>query len=86
MHPAFVKRWHSEMSYFHLPHGEMSITHDDESCLLYLAIKARIYTTPRLLEMMVYYLGVGLGDAIKEIHDTQGFHTRFGFLERLYAH
>lgn len=36
---GFVERWHTEMSSFHIPHGETFITMDDVSCLLYLPIK-----------------------------------------------
>lgn len=38
---AFVERWHSKTSSFHLSHGEMSITLDDVSYLLHLPINGR---------------------------------------------
>lgn len=32
------------------------------------------------------FLGADLGDSMKKIYDTQGYHAIFGVLERLYAH
>lgn len=79
-----------EMSLFHIPHGEMSITLDDVSSLLNLPIKGRLLDhdminiddTP---EMMVDYYEVGQGDVIKELETILGVHARFRFLERLYT-
>lgn len=31
---AFIRRWHNEISLFHLPIGEMDITLNDVACLL----------------------------------------------------
>lgn len=35
---TYANRWYTETSSFYLPHGEMSITLDDISCLLHLLI------------------------------------------------
>lgn len=63
---AFVERWHSETFSFYLPHGEMSITFDDVSCLLHLPIRGRFLNYGRItkdetLEKMVDHLGTNLG-------------------------
>lgn len=72
---AFVERWNSEMSSFHLPQGEMSNTLDDVSCLLHLPIRGRILNHCKIVkdeavEMMVTYLGADLGDSLKEVEYT----------------
>lgn len=72
---AFVKRWYSKPSSFHIPHGEISITLDDVLCLLHLPIRGRLLDHSRItrydaLEMMVDYLGTDPYDALKEIKDT----------------
>lgn len=82
---AFMEKWNSKTSSFHLPTREMSITLDDVSSLLHLTIKGRllhhsIISRPNALDMMVLYLRVDPGDAQKEMDDTRGCHTRFGFL------
>ncbi|KAL5137321.1 Protein MAIN-LIKE 1 [Glycine soja] len=40
---AFVERWHRETSSFHLPVGELTITLDDVSSLLYLPVIGDLY-------------------------------------------
>ena len=40
---AFVERWHRETSSFHLPMGELTITLDDVSSLLYLLVIGDLY-------------------------------------------
>ncbi|XP_006576635.1 uncharacterized protein [Glycine max] len=41
---AFVERWHSETSTFHLPVGELTITLDDVSSLLHLPISGAFHS------------------------------------------
>ena len=41
---AFVERWHSETSTFHLPVGELTITLDDVSSLLHLPISGTFHS------------------------------------------
>lgn len=86
MQSAFVERRNFEISYFYLPHGEMSITLDNVSCLLHLLIRGILLDHNKInrvnvLDMMVTYLGLEQKDALKEIEDTRGCHVRFGFLE-----
>ncbi|CAL5184186.1 unnamed protein product [Lathyrus oleraceus] len=74
---AFVERWHSETSSFHLLLCEMFITFDYVSCLLYLPIRGRLLDNGRItkdeaLEMMVKYLGDDLGEAKDELDRTSG--------------
>lgn len=42
MFVTFVERWHKDTSFFHFPHGEMSTTLGDVSCLLHLPIRGRL--------------------------------------------
>lgn len=72
---AFVDRWHTETSSFHLPHGEISITLYDASCLLHLPIMGEFLDNNNInrdgvLEMMVDYLGVDLENFMKELEAT----------------
>ena len=39
---AMTERWHGEISSFHLPVGEMTITLDDVACLLGIPITGRL--------------------------------------------
>ena len=39
---ALCERWHSEISSFHLPVGEMTITLDDVANLLHVPIEGRL--------------------------------------------
>ncbi|KAL5128007.1 Protein MAIN-LIKE 1 [Glycine soja] len=41
---AFVERWHSETSTFHLPVGELTITLDDVSSILHLPITGALHS------------------------------------------
>nr|XP_004516929.1 protein MAIN-LIKE 1-like [Cicer arietinum] len=43
---AFVERWHSNASSFHMPFGEMTITLDDVVNLLGLPIRGEFYSPP----------------------------------------
>lgn len=74
---AFMERWHSETSSFHLPLSEMSITLDDISCLLHLPIRGIILyhvriTKDEALVMMVDYLGADLGEMNEDLDMTKG--------------
>jgi len=41
---AFVERWHVDTNYFHLLIGELSITLDDMTNLLYLPVVEQFYS------------------------------------------
>lgn len=65
---AFVERWHSNTSSFHLSHGDMSITLNDVIFMLHLSIRGRLLDHSRIIkdeafEMMVVYLGANSGKA-----------------------
>jgi hypothetical protein len=86
---AFAERWHEETSSFHLHFGEMTVTLDDVSCLLHLPIDGMFLshesmTRDEAVEMMIQYLGADPGDAIEEVNDTRGAHSRFAYLRRIF--
>lgn len=67
------------------------MTLGDVSCLLHLLVRGRLLGHSKItindaLEIIVDYLGADLGDSLKKIYDTRGYHAIFGVLERLYAH
>lgn len=85
---AFVERYHSDTSSFHLPLGEMFITLDGVSCLLHLLIRGKLLDHGRIskdetLVMMVDYLRVDLADVMAEMDGTRGAHARFKFLKKV---
>ncbi|XP_050891419.1 protein MAIN-LIKE 1-like [Lathyrus oleraceus] len=87
---AFMERWHSGTSSFHLPFGEMSITIDDVLCLLHLSIRGRLLdhwriTKDEALMMMVDYLGANPREANEELDKTRGAHARFEYLKQIYT-
>lgn len=60
---AFIERWLTKTSSFHLPIGEMTITLYDVSYLLHISIRWRFLdhfkvTRPEALELKVTQLGV----------------------------
>lgn len=88
---AFVERWHAETSSFHLLIGDISITLDHVSCLVYFLIQGKLlnYSMIAILEtldIMVTYLGVDPRKSQHELDDTKGCHARFSFLVDLYEH
>lgn len=88
---GFAERWHSDMSYFHIPIGEMFITLDDATCLLRLPIMGRLLNYSQMsrldaLDMMVTYLGADPGETQIGINATRGVHARFSYLEKLYEY
>jgi len=86
---AFVERWHKENSSFLLPFGEMTVTLDDVSCLLYLPIVGMLMshefmTRDDAVDLMVTYLGSDPGDDLVEVTRTRGAHFRFSYLWRIF--
>lgn len=68
--PAFAEKWHSEMSYFHLPIGEMTITLHDVVCLLHLPIRERLLDQSKITKteatnMTMTFLGAEYDDAFE---------------------
>lgn len=88
---AFVERCHTKTLSFHLPLGEMSVTHDNVSCLLHLPIRGKFLDHGRIsrdeaLELMVDYMRVDLDAALREFEATRGSHARFRFLKKVYTY
>lgn len=91
MFNAFVERLHTEMSSFHLPLSEISITLDNVLWLLHLSIRGKLLDhgtirKDKALELKIDYLGVDLEDAMRELEKTRGPHARFEFLKKLYTY
>ncbi|CAL5195782.1 unnamed protein product [Lathyrus oleraceus] len=88
---AFVERWITKTSSFHLPHGEMFITLEEISCLLHLSIKGKLLDHEKInrddaLVLVVDYLGVNSEASMKKFEATRGVHVRFLFLEKVYTY
>ena len=75
---AFVERWHKEISSFHLPVGEVTITLDDMASLLHLPIVVAFHSFEQLhvddvVDMLVELLKVSTtevrGETI-QCHDS----------------
>ncbi|XP_058776792.1 protein MAIN-LIKE 1-like [Vicia villosa] len=86
---AFVDRWHSETSSFHLPFGEMTVALDDVHSLFHLPIAGTFFTpihrdqaTP--VRMVVDALDVDVVAVLTEFCETRGFHLRMSWLRKVY--
>lgn len=65
---AFIERWHSDTSSFHLPIGEMTITLDDVSALLHIPVTGNFYDFPEYTKyqgeaLLIHLLGADPQDA-----------------------
>ncbi|XP_050902122.1 protein MAIN-LIKE 1-like [Lathyrus oleraceus] len=85
---AFVERWHTETSSFHITLCEISITLDNVSCLLHLSIGEKLLDHGRIskdetLKLMVDYLGLDLEASMREMEKTIWAHARFEFLKKV---
>jgi hypothetical protein len=75
---TLCERWHTEISSFHLPVGEMSITLDDVACLLHIPIEGRMLDHPKKVsqvttaELMVAHFGVPQTVVVKACKDEYG--------------
>ncbi|XP_058742702.1 protein MAIN-LIKE 1-like [Vicia villosa] len=86
---AFVKRWHSETSSFHLPFGEMTMTLDDVHSLFHLLIAGTFFTAihrdqATAVHMVMDALEFDELVVLKEFGDTRGFHLRMSWLRKVY--
>ncbi|XP_058747023.1 protein MAIN-LIKE 1-like [Vicia villosa] len=86
---AFFERWHHETSSFHIPHGEMTITLDDVTCLLHLQIRGRFLDhesigKEEVLDLLVEMLGVTFESALGEINKTRGSHVSYNYLDQMF--
>jgi len=74
---AFVERWHSETSTFHLPVEELTITLDDVSSLLHLPITGALHSfhalsTEEAIFLLTELLEVSAEEARAETSLTRG--------------
>nr|XP_004487257.2 protein MAIN-LIKE 1-like [Cicer arietinum] len=86
---AFVERWHSETSSFHMPFGEMTITLDDVANLLGLPIRGEFYSPPDVdrvtaCNLAVHLLGVTTEEIWEETRKTRGAHYRLDWLKEVF--
>ncbi|KAH1228113.1 Protein MAIN-LIKE 1 [Glycine max] len=78
---AFVERWHSETSTFHLPVGELTITFDDVSSILHLPITGAFHSFHALSTedarfLLTELLEVSAEEARAETTLTRGAYAR----------
>nr|XP_004492202.1 protein MAIN-LIKE 1-like [Cicer arietinum] len=86
---AFVERWHRDTNNFHLPIGEMTITLDDVSSLLYIPItgaffSVNIFNKDEAAELLGELVGVSLADAYVEFNMTWTTTVRYSWLLDVY--
>jgi len=87
---GFVERWHRDTNTFHMPFGEMTITLDDVSSLLYLPIMGQFSMFDRLdnsgaLDVMLELLGVPHDPANAALRDGRGNAVLLSWLRDHYA-
>ncbi|KAL5162652.1 Protein MAIN-LIKE 1 [Glycine soja] len=86
---AFVERWHSETSTFHLPVGELTITLDDVSSILHLPITGALHSfhalsTEEARFLLTELLKVSAEEAGAETTHTHGAYVRLGWVCDIY--
>ncbi|KAH1207861.1 Protein MAIN-LIKE 1 [Glycine max] len=86
---AFVERWHSETSTFHLPVGELTITLDDVSSILHLLITGALHSfhalsTEEARFLLTELLEVSAEEARVETTPTRGAYVRLGWVRDIY--
>ncbi|KAL5124670.1 Protein MAIN-LIKE 1 [Glycine soja] len=86
---AFVERWHSETSTFHLPVGELTITLDDVSSLFHLPITGALHSfhtlsTEEARFLLTELLEVCAEEARAETTLTRGAYIRLGWVRDIY--
>ncbi|KAL5179465.1 Protein MAIN-LIKE 1 [Glycine soja] len=86
---AFVERWHSETSTFHLPVGELTITLDDVSLLLHLPITGALHSfhalsTEETIFLLTELLEVSAEEVRAETALTHGAYIRLGWVRDIY--
>ncbi|KAL5160581.1 Protein MAIN-LIKE 1 [Glycine soja] len=86
---AFVERWHSETSTFHLPVGELTITLDDVSSILHLPITGALHSfhalsTEEARFLLTELLEVSAEEARAETTLTRGAYVRLGWVRDIY--
>ncbi|KAH1196750.1 Protein MAIN-LIKE 1 [Glycine max] len=86
---AFVERWHSETSTFHLLVGELTITLDDVSSILHLSITGALHSfhalsTEEARFLLTELLEVSAEEAKAETALTRGAYVRLGWVRDIY--
>ncbi|KAH1222348.1 Protein MAIN-LIKE 1 [Glycine max] len=86
---AFVERWHSETSTFHLPVRELTITLDDVSSILHLPITGTLHSfhalsTEEARFLLTELLEVSAEEARAETALTRGAYVRLGWVRDIY--
>ena len=86
---AFVERWHSETSTFHLPVGELTITLDDVSSLLHLPITGALHnfhalSTEEAIFLLTELLEVSAEEARAETTRSRGADVWLGWVRDIY--
>ncbi|KAL5131927.1 Serine/threonine-protein phosphatase 7 long form [Glycine soja] len=86
---AFVERWHSETSTFHLPVGELTITLDDVSSILHFPITGALHSfhalsTEETRFLLTELLEVSAEEARAETALTRGAYVRLGWVRDIY--
>ena len=86
---AFVEGWHKDTNSFHLPVGEMTVTLDDVSSILYILIVGQFPTYEALSydevkDLLIELLGVLETKANKELKESRGPQVRMSWLREVY--
>ncbi|KAH1226003.1 Protein MAIN-LIKE 1 [Glycine max] len=86
---SFIERWHRETSSFHLPMGELTITLDDVSSLLYLPVVGDLHAFQPLhvddaVQMLVDLLMVSVESIRAEIGQCRGPYVRLQWVRDIY--
>ncbi|KAH1246568.1 Protein MAIN-LIKE 1 [Glycine max] len=86
---AFVERWHSETSTFHLPVGELTITLDDVSSLLHWPITGALHSFHALsieeaIFLLTELLEVSSEEARAETTLTRGAYVQLRWVRDIY--
>jgi len=86
---AFVERWLSDTSTFHLPVGELTITLDDVSSLLHLPISGAFHSFHALfvdeaIFLLTELLEVSAEEARAETTRSLGAYLRLGWVRDIY--
>ncbi|XP_028230459.1 protein MAIN-LIKE 2-like [Glycine soja] len=86
---AFFERWHMEMSSFHLPVGEVTITLDDVLSLLHIPITGTLHSfeplaTSDAVALLTELLEVTPDKATTETRQAGGPHVRLSWLRDMY--
>jgi len=86
---AFMERWHSETSIFHLPVGELTITLNDVSSLFHLPITGALhsfyaFSVDETIFLLTELLEVSAEEARAETARSRGASVRLGWVRDIY--